>query len=326
MNGVRVSPTGRFVLLSNADLVGGPIGTVKGTALAGGVVGVLQDLSGLQQGEAVRFGGIAGQGFAGPTTLNDYVPPGPGTVDTLYTIEIDPGGGNTTLTGLIAPTLAVDGKRIRIRKLGNSDQVLITNEDLLSSAFNRFVLFAGRTLVLANALSNAIFVYQSGLARWVLESYNPGVVTTVADGYAPLSAGGTANFLRADLTWQPPTPVAPAQLAPFVAPQGVPFNLYVPFVAGGSVDVTVQNPTQFNLRLLDSWMFVSTPVAVSSATLRTATGGGGTPLSSALAATLAGVSRNNDTATRTVAAGGGIFLNRSSNGIAGEICVSVVRT
>lgn len=116
------------------------------------------------------------------------------------------------------------------------------------------------------------------------------------------------------------------------------FNVYVSCPSGGAAgtadDVTVWNANApFALRILDATLRVSTAVALSSAALRTASGGGGSVvLPDAAIATqtfsTAAVGPFDDVAvaTATVAAGGSLFLRRSDRSVVGELILTCIRT
>lgn len=124
--------------------------------------------------------------------------------------------------------------------------------------------------------------------------------------------------------------VAPRNLAVSASNIAVPFSIRVSCTAGtpGSADdVTIYNANApFAFRILDVIWLDSTAIALSTVQLRDTSGGGGAALSSALTAAVTGTARNNDTATRTVAANGSVFLRRSDRGVAGEILIVAVRT
>jgi hypothetical protein len=100
------------------------------------------------------------------------------------------------------------------------------------------------------------------------------------------------------------------------------------FTAGGggsADDVTIYSANApFTFRIVESYAYVSTGVAVATLTLRNATGGGGSALSDAFAATTTGVKYNSAlTATSTISASGTLVLRRSDNGVAGEVIVAI---
>jgi hypothetical protein len=97
-------------------------------------------------------------------------------------------------------------------------------------------------------------------------------------------------------------------------------------VVGTPDDVTVDAPLPLGLRLLDVWLHVTTAVGGSTAQLRSATGGGGIGLTTALSTAATGLVRNTSSLTPTRAAGQSIFLRRSDRGIAGDVCILCART
>ena len=110
----------------------------------------------------------------------------------------------------------------------------------------------------------------------------------------------------------------------------MPFTIRVAFAAGGggsADDVTIYAAAApFAFRIIDVTVLVATAVGGSTAQLRDTTGGGGATLSSSLSTAATGTVRNADTATRTVASAGSVYLRRSDNGVAGEIIIKAVRT
>lgn len=126
--------------------------------------------------------------------------------------------------------------------------------------------------------------------------------------------------------------VTPTTVAVFGTPTntGVPFIIYVSFAAstpGTADDVTVFSGTApFNFRILESWLVTSTAIVSSTVQAKTATGGLGSDLSTAMSSTVAGKTSDNSTATSTVASGGSMFLRRSDRGVAGEFFAMCVRT
>lgn len=94
----------------------------------------------------------------------------------------------------------------------------------------------------------------------------------------------------------------------------------------GADDVVVYNANApLDFRVVDCHLLLSTIVALSTATLRDASGGGGNALSSDLITAVAGTVRNNGQATGTVAAGGTLALRRSSGNTVGELIVTIQR-
>lgn len=110
---------------------------------------------------------------------------------------------------------------------------------------------------------------------------------------------------------------------------GVPFlirNVFAAGAAGTADDVTIYNGNApFAFRIVDCWVQVATAIVATTVQLRTASGGGGTALSSALSTALTGTVSNNDTASRSVASAGSVFLRRSDRGVAGTILILALR-
>ena len=103
------------------------------------------------------------------------------------------------------------------------------------------------------------------------------------------------------------------------------------FSAGGGGspdDVTIYNANApLGFRILDAFVFVSTAVAASSVTLRTASGGGGSAVSDSFSSAATGSVRLSTTSsTNTIAQDGSLFLRRSDSGVAGEVILLVAPT
>lgn len=122
----------------------------------------------------------------------------------------------------------------------------------------------------------------------------------------------------------------PESLAPIADNAGVQFVIRVPFTAaaaGTADDVTIYSAAApFAFRIVDVHVHISTAISATTVQLRDTSGGGGAVLSSSLSSAATGVVRNADTATRTVAAAGSVFLRRSDRGVAGEVVITAVRT
>jgi hypothetical protein len=116
-------------------------------------------------------------------------------------------------------------------------------------------------------------------------------------------------------------------------------DLAVPFVigpvsfsltfAGVPVDDAVLASAPFGFKILDVTILATASLnPAATAQLRTASGGGGSALSSSIAMpdVAGGTYRNNDTQPRTVAAGGSIYLRRSTDVTGGTVHILAVRT
>lgn len=108
---------------------------------------------------------------------------------------------------------------------------------------------------------------------------------------------------------------------------GVLFTVRVEFTAGGggADDVTIYDAdAPFGFRIVDSLVLVDTSAA-GTIQVRTAIAGGGSALTTALSTAVTGTVRNNDTSTKTVAAGASAFAHRTDNTCAGELILFCVR-
>lgn len=145
-------------------------------------------------------------------------------------------------------------------------------------------------------------------------------------------SGNDELEITATVVSLPSALVTPTMLAVFGTPTntGVPFIIYVSYAAGagGSADdVTVFNASApFAFRILEAWQVTATAVSSATVQARSASGGAGSALTTAMDASVTGKYSDNSTATTTVAASGSIFLRRSDSGVAGEFIALCVRT
>lgn len=145
---------------------------------------------------------------------------------------------------------------------------------------------------------------------------------------APLTATKNPTTGVVDVTL-PDASIGPDSLAVvsadgFAAPL-VLHKTYSAGVAGTADDVTILLLAPFDFLILDAWVRTSTAVGASTVTLRTAAGGGGSPLTSDIATAATGVSRNNATLPHSVAAGSNLYLRRSDRGVAGAFSILAYR-
>lgn len=199
---------------------------------------------------------------------------------------------NATYTGLVRPAGNSEGDMFFVQCDGGVAATIPFNSSS-STAGNRVAGPNGQTLVLPSR-SLTKFVYRDQLWRALLVAADPFITGPEASNLA------------------------------------TPFVIRVAFTAlaaGTADDVTIYNATApFAFRIVDCFALISTAILATTVTLRSASGGGGSALSSALSSAATGTARNNDTATRTVASGGSLFLRRSDRGVAGEIVIICVRT
>lgn len=125
--------------------------------------------------------------------------------------------------------------------------------------------------------------------------------------------------------------IGPDQILIQTSGVGIPFVFAVPLVAGtpGTADDVVffAANAPFGFQVIDSWGDPATAISTKTATVRTATGGGGSALSSALDFGTANVrTRNTLGSSGSVAKGGSLVVRRSDRGIAGTVFVHVLKT
>jgi len=94
-------------------------------------------------------------------------------------------------------------------------------------------------------------------------------------------------------------------------------------------DVVIYNANApFAFRLLDAQLLVKTAVAVSTAALRSATGGGGSALSDSFDTTSAARARDTGAVVQespVIPLGGTLVLRRSKNTVAGEVILLIAK-
>lgn len=110
------------------------------------------------------------------------------------------------------------------------------------------------------------------------------------------------------------------------------FQIAIPCAAGGATgaadDVTVTSALPFKAVLTDVKFYTSTATAMSTVTLRTATAGAGTALTSDISSGSTGAASTAFTggtfATLTVAKDTALYLRRSDRAVVGTLVVSLV--
>ncbi len=90
--------------------------------------------------------------------------PGSGFPTGVGRIDINPSTNDVTLTGLLAGT---DGQQLEIRNIGSTYNVILSIEDILSSASNRFSGY-GTTRAIVPASISRVTYYTSPNARWAI--------------------------------------------------------------------------------------------------------------------------------------------------------------
>lgn len=110
---------------------------------------------------------------------------------------------------------------------------------------------------------------------------------------------------------------------------GVKHTLYMPLAAGGAAgagdDVTLISSLPFKAVITEVTLYVTTAVAASTLTVRTAAAGAGTALTSALSVAAAVPVRTAiTTGAPTVASGTALYANRSDRSMVGMIAIELV--
>lgn len=162
--------------VTNPKLANMAEGLVKGRALGAGT-GDPQDLTGTELGQLLRE--YTPHTASGAADLTDYVPSSPG-IDAITHIYIDP-GADILFNSLTVP--ATTGKRIRIIKLANSNQVTIVDNAAAGTATMRFSCVGNTTtpnIVLRQARSSVVVEYEGG--GWRVIEWTPGIATTANAG------------------------------------------------------------------------------------------------------------------------------------------------
>lgn len=108
------------------------------------------------------------------------------------------------------------------------------------------------------------------------------------------------------------------------------FLLTKTFVASGAGadDVVIYEANApYAFRIINSYVYVSTPIGAATLQLRDALGGGGSALSDSWLATLVGMKIDVDlpTSIPTIAMGGTLALRRSSGDVEGEVVMVIER-
>lgn len=158
----------------------------------------------------------------------------------------------------------------------------------------------------AASVSGSVRVPTSGSGRWLVT-----VPSSLAlpDGAADLGALATVS-------------------AGGEAPLFVIRKAFTAAGPGAADDVTIYAAAApYAFRIVDVTCIVATAISTKTATLRSASAGGGSALSDAFDCGSTGVKRNTSvTASSTVAAGGSLYIRRSDNGLAGEVFILAMKT
>jgi hypothetical protein len=254
------------------------------------------------------------------------------------------------LTAAVVQVSEGEFKRLAPRAAGQT--VVLPEAAALNAGLSVFLLVNGLgTLTIkpvsgtVNGAASALFaagayaveLTSDGDGRWLTRTVPDGSISTAKLAALSVTTAKIDNLavttgkLAADAVTAAKladSSVEPANLIASIT-FGVPFIVTQPLtggVTGTADDVTIYNAdAPFDMRILDVWAVLSAGVLASTVQLRSASGGGGSALSSAIPSTTSGTSRNNDTATRQVAGSGSLFIRRSDRAVAGRILILAVR-
>jgi len=211
---VRLSPTGKTVRLDNGDIIGGALGTMKGVAV-NGVAGTLQDLTGFQQSENWRRGGLEGsiQNIAGATGTIDV------TLNSTTTIVVVQSIANVILRSMgssPAPLVGDEGREILVvhdRTSGSGFCSLPHNAAGIPAGFAPFFNSNLKTLVLGQT---SAYLARAFFGRWRADNASaPAVPITIA---VPALAAGVLGYVDTSLVGTP-LEGTPANAVVIVEPQ-----------------------------------------------------------------------------------------------------------
>ena len=261
-------------------------GELLGRSLNETTSGDAVPVTGAQQGEMVRF-------------QNDIPNSDTGTLALLTigeqttNIQFNPVGADLTISAISLPF----GKPVNLRvQRNNAQRVILTN--------------AGG--------SNGIRC--PGNADYVMRGNDECTIINNFGGVLVIDKASDPNCLA------PETAFAANPLTFFANTFSI-RNTFTAGAGGAADDVILLNGNvNMAFRILDVFLDVSTAVVGSSCTLRSATGGGGIAISSALSsASTPLTSRNSVAGTIQIAANGTVVLRRSDSGVAGTIVLLCAR-
>lgn len=208
--------------------------------------------------------------------------------------------------------------------------VLVTNttsESVLLSEFYITLGPVGQTDPLTQQVDNATIVMP--IADFANKIELQGLI---ADGTVTAVVTPDADEENSDLITAPLSVSAESVVEVAAADAASPLlvirKAFTAAAAGTADDVTIfaANALPFKFRILDSWVFISTAIAMTSAVLRDQAAGAGTAaatLSTASTGRAAGAPTSDASTVFTPGSTKGLFLRRGDRGVAGEVFVLV---
>lgn len=257
----------------------------------------------IRQGNWRLLGGTAAQAITGPITVA--------------------AGNGSTRASAIASSVAGAG-------------LTVASDVLAVGAGTGITVNANDVAISTNGVSNTL-LRDSGACSLIGRSANssgdPADISAANNDELCRRTSNTVNFGQLTAGMVPSALITPAMVAVLASSVAGAVLVYVSFAAGagGSADdVTVFNANApFAFRVLKTFPWVATGVGGATLEGRSASGGGGSALSStydAATPTESPAITSSITATTTVAANGSYFIRRSDSGVAGEWVILVAKT
>ena len=271
--------------------------TVVGRALGTGT-GARVNLTGTMLGEIARFGTTVIVSLSAGTYNNYEITQGTQCLIVFATGDVVFTGFQMVVSAGVPASNA--GVMLRVHVEGGTGRIILKNQNGSSTATNQFVNPDSVDFVFTKTFDGVAMCNQA--SRWRLDER----------ALVPSCVGRIASDLA------------------------LPFTLYKAFAAGvtgAADDVQVLASADFAFRILRVEPIIETGVAASTGVLRTAIGGGGSPLSSTFdtsahpnTPSAPPVAAGAWVKTTTVVASGGIYWRRSNDNIKGELIITALRT
>ena len=180
--------------LSRAALTGAVTASAGSNAILLGSFTTAQLNTALSDNDVATGGGTVTGASSGTNT-------GDNAVNTLYSALVTNATHTGDATGATALTLATVNANVGSFGLAASvSQLTVNAKGLITAAANVAIAVASAAITDSTAAGRAMLTAASVAAQTALLN----VFTSTEKGLAPLSGGGTTNFLRADGTWAAP--------------------------------------------------------------------------------------------------------------------------